>query len=53
MFSSNHENTHFENERFMVEKDKDLIKSEKEGLIKYLKREIVQNQEFLDHIRVL
>lgn len=41
---------YYETMKYVIEKDTSLIKSEKNGLVKYLKKEVVQNQEFLEHI---
>lgn len=43
----------YETFSYLYDKDQDLLKSEKAGLLKYLRKEVVQNQEFLDRIAEL
>ncbi|TNV85933.1 hypothetical protein FGO68_gene1439 [Halteria grandinella] len=46
-------NKEYETYSYLYDKDQDLLKSEKHGLMKYLRKEVVQNQEFLDRISEL
>ncbi|CDW75895.1 UNKNOWN [Stylonychia lemnae] len=45
--------TEYETFSYLYDKDQDLIRSEKGSLLKYLRKEVVQNQEFLDRINEL
>lgn len=38
---------------FVYEIDQDLIKYEKDAFLRYMRHEVVQNQEFLDRINEL
>eukprot|EP00347_Sterkiella_histriomuscorum_P007863 403347270 len=43
----------YETFSYLYDKDQDLIRSEKGSLLKYLRKEVVQNQDFLDRINEL
>ena len=43
----------YETYSYLYDKDQDLLKSEKTSLLKYMRKEVVQNEEFLDRINEL
>lgn len=40
----------YETYSYLYDKDQDLLKGEKEALLKYMRKEVVQNEEFLQRI---
>ena len=43
----------YETYSYLYDKDTEMMRGEKEAMLKYMRREVVQNQEFLDRIREL